>query len=350
MIARRRRWIVLAVLQVAIAAGLFWLVSRNIHIVGLSESLRRTTAGSVAIAIVALFVERLVRPYRLAVLLGRSTPRIEVIAIQNVSQLVNLILPMRSGEMFLVVALRSLGLSSGSSALSVVAIDRLMDVACVLAIFSLATITVLGLPTYIDRSALVLALVCLSVIIGMITMVLARDRLLFQLRETLGYLIGATRADRWHQRAAQFVEGSSVLLDPPRLMLAITATMVTWACATLAAFAILRAIWADAPIMAAALAVSLSVIGTSVVSVPAGIGVVHAAYAIAGVSFGATQEAGLAFAIVGHFLATAATLVMGLLGMPVAKRAGVTLWSRVRNSPDSDAARRTDMASSSGNC
>ncbi len=319
----------LVTLQCAVAIGLCWIIFRKTDIGTLGESLRKIDLWSLAIATLLLLIERLIRPYRLAILLGNQIAPLQVIAMQSVSQIFNLVLPLRSGEIFLVAALRFLGHSSGSYALSIVAIDRLMDVVCVLAIFAGTVLATLGLPDYVGRAAYVLAGISAVATAGMLALVLLRSKVIAQSESAIGRFAGADRAKRWRARFEQIIEGFSVLLDPRRLLLALLATVLTWTCDVLGTYLILGAVWPGAPVMAALLAVCLSVIGMTLVSVPAGIGIMHAAFAMGAMAFGATRETGLAFAIVGHFLAVATTLLMGVAGFFIAKSAGLSLWLRM---------------------
>lgn len=318
------RRIAFVVVQIFIVVGLLWAIFRNVDTQQLALTLRRANYGYLTVAVVALFVERMIRPYRLGKLLGGRIGLFEITAAQSVSQLVNLILPMRSGEMFLVMILRAIGQFSASFALSVVTIDRLMDIVCILVIFALAIIAILGIPAYADQAAILLAVASAVAVSAIAFLVLARTHAISIADSVLKRLMGPARAARWHQRFEQLIEGFAVVLDLSRLVPAVFATLATWCCAMLAAWLILGAIWPGAPFGAAALAICLSVIGVTLVSVPAGIGVIHAAFTLAAVAFGASQEVGLAFAILGHFLATAATIVMGLFGLPLAKRTGTT--------------------------
>src|SRR6185369_794124 len=103
---------------------------------------------------------------------------------------------------------------------------------------------------------------------------------------------------------------------------ALLASFATWGLAAFASWLMLVAIWPKAPFAAVSLGICLAVIGNAIVSVPAGIGVVHAANMLAVVMFGASQEVGLAFAVCAHGLTTAVTAVMGLMYLPIARRLG----------------------------
>jgi uncharacterized protein (TIRG00374 family) len=311
--------------QIAIAVGLCWILFSTVDIQQLVVTLSRAHFGYLVAAVATMFVERIVRTYRLARLLGGQVALTQIIAVQSVSQLVNLILPMRSGEMLLVIMLRTMGQISGSFALSVVVVDRLMDMVCVLMVFALAILAMPGLPAYVDQAAVFLATLCALVVAVILILVLARSKAVLIADNLLARVMKPARATRWRQRFEQIIEGFAVLLDISRLVLAILTTLATWSCATLAIWLVLAAIWPGAPYAAAALALCLSVIGVTLVSVPAGIGVTHAAFTLAAVAFGASQEVGLAFAIIGHFLATTVTIIFGLLGLPVVRRAGMTI-------------------------
>jgi uncharacterized protein (TIRG00374 family) len=323
----------LIAIQIAIVAGLFWFIFRGMDTQQLLLTLRRADYGYLAIAVVLAFVERTIRPYRLARLLGGRASLFNVTAAQSVSQFVNLILPMRSGEMLLVVMLRNIGRVSASYALSVVTIDRLMDIVCILLMFAFAIVTAPGLPAYVGQAAILLTIASVLVVSSIVLMVIARARAVAIADKVLNRLMGPARAARWRHHVEQIIEGFAVVLDRSRLVPAILATLATWFCATLGAWLVLAAIWPGAPFGAAALAICLGVIGITLVSVPAGIGVIHAAFTLAAISFGASQETGFAFALLCHFLVTAVTVIMGLLGLPLAKQAGITLLRQPGQTP-----------------
>ena len=315
-------------IQGGLAFALCWFVFRGVDTQRVTEALLGTNFSLLIGANILLVLERLVRPYRLAILLGVPNRLSDVIAAQNVSQLVNLVLPMRSGEMFLVVLIRGLEIMSGSRALSIVFIDRLLDILFVLLIFSYAVIAVPALPAAVDHAAVILATISLMAFFSMLGLIYAKSKFIFVLERALVYLLGSA-GERWSRRIEAIIGGFAVLREPWPLITALLATAATWGLATLATWLVLRSLWVDAPLGAAALAICMAVIGVSLVSVPAGVGVIHAAFALAAGLFGASQEVGLAFAVVAHFIATLTTALLGLAGLPVARRAGkLALWQR----------------------
>jgi uncharacterized protein (TIRG00374 family) len=305
--------------QIVIVVALCWMVLRSIDTARLVDALRNANFSMFALAVVPLVVERIVRPFRLSVLFGGTIPLREVIAAQSVSQLVNLILPMRSGEVSLLVMLRALGHASFSYALSIVAIDRLLDVVMVLMIFAWALVAVPGLPRAADTGAAVLTVAAMGAIAGMLIVSRYKSFVLGFVGRALTR-ISPARAPGWLGRIEAIVEGFSVLREPRKLFIASLATVVTWGLAAIALWLVLTAIWPEGPFAAACLTICFATIGTTLVSVPAGIGVVHAATIVALRMFGASQEVGLAFAIVSHAIVTAVTCITGLVCMPIISR------------------------------
>jgi uncharacterized protein (TIRG00374 family) len=302
-------------------------VFRNVDLVRLIAILRAADFPLLALALVPLVIERVVRPYRLALLLNALPSLRVVIAAQSVAQFVNLILPLRSGEMFLVVALRALTPVSGSYALSIVVIDRLLDIVMVLLVFAAAVVAVPELPAIADRAALSLTIVCGAVVAGMLLLVVMRDRFAILARRVFT-AIGRGHLENWLTRLQLTIDGFATLLDLRRLVVALGATVITWMMATIAAWLVLKGIGADVSIAAAALAICLGVFGVTLVSLPAGVGVTHAAFALAIMVFGGTQETALAFAVIYHGMASMVTAAMGLAFMSTLRRAGLRLWRR----------------------
>jgi uncharacterized membrane protein YbhN (UPF0104 family) len=64
----------------------------------------------------------------------------------------------------------------------------------------------------------------------------------------------------------------------------------------------------------------LATIGTTLISVPEGIGVAHAASMVAMVMFGASQEVGLAYAVMSHAIVTCVTAIFGFVCLPIIRR------------------------------
>jgi uncharacterized protein (TIRG00374 family) len=312
-------------IQASIVVGLLWLVFRKIDISELGSAFRSANKWLLVLGIILLIVERIIRPYRLAVLLDKREQKLSIIGLQSASQLVNLVLPMRPGEFFLIFALQRIGYSSASFALSVVAIDRLFDVMCCLLIFVLSIAAVAKLPGYTDNAALLLTGATVIIMGVIIAIVVARPAVLAAAQKLLLRWASPGQAPSWRHRLEQLIDGFAILFLPHRVLPAIIITICAWGTAVLAAWLILSSVWAEATLYAASLAVCLGGIGITLVSVPAGIGVLHAAFALGALVCGASQEAAVVFAILEHFLSVVATAAIGLMGLPIVRKAGLTL-------------------------
>lgn len=223
--------------------------------------------------------------------------------------------------------LRGLGHVPFSYALSILLIDRLMDVAMVLLLFAWALIAIPGLPVAADTGAAVLTVGTVGAIAAMLIASRYKTRLLSTVARMIGRIAGS-RAAGWLGRIEAIVDGFAVLSDPHKLVIASIATIMTWGLAALASWILLVAIWPDGPFAAVVLAMCFAAIGTTLISVPAGIGVVHAATTVAIVMFGGSQEVGVAFAVAAHAVVVAVTAIMGLVCLPITRRLHLKIWQR----------------------
>jgi uncharacterized protein (TIRG00374 family) len=312
--------------QAGVALWLCWLLLRGIDLQGLTTIWRRVDLWLLTAAIPLLLLERIVRPVRLAVLLGIPVSSyLTIIAAQSTSQLVNLVLPMRSGEVVLVLMLRSLAPVAGSYAVSVVIIDRALDVLMTILMFLLVVAFVPTLPAPVAKGAFWFAAAALAVFICCLAMVAARTGML-RVVEWMFHRSAPGRAGRWRTRAEHVIDGMAVLLDFRRLTLAILSSIITWGFAILSSWLVLRAVWPDGTLAAATLSLCLAVMGMALISVPAGAGVLDASLAFGAMLFGTSQETALTFAVLLHFLVVSVTAIMGFAALGILRRAGVSFW------------------------
>lgn len=306
--------------QIAIVGVLCWWLFRNVRLDAIIRALK-DCPWELSFGAFLLFVaERLVRPCRLALLFRGAVALRVAIGAQSVSQVVNLLLPMRAGEMVLIFLLRSVSRAGASMALSVVVVDRVMDIIAILIIFAIALALIPGIPPIVNGGAITLAVACHVLAASVAILLAKRDRVL-KLTATWLLRFAPARGAAWHARVTGILDGFAILRDPGRVAVAFVATAVVWALAMGGFALILKGVWPVAPISTAALAVCFGSIGMALLSVPAGIGILHAGYALAAMVFGAPQEVALAFAILTHFLGLLATLFMGLSGLSLVRRA-----------------------------
>jgi glycosyltransferase 2 family protein len=326
---RGRYRIVLWTIQIGAVIALCWLMFRNIDISSLSRALQRVQYPLLVVSSITLIIERLIRPCRLGILLGPLTPLTAVLPAQSVAQLVNLILPMRSGEVVLVVLLRKLAQVAASYAISIIMIDRLLDVIAVLILFALALFFVPSLPASVEAGAMALATASLLAI-GIFAAVVAGRHHVTKLFDEIGRRRFPDRREKWLTYIERIIEGLAVLFNPRRLALAVLLTVLTWTAAVCSAWLILIAVWPDGTLTSAALSVSLAAIGVTIISVPAGIGVAHAGLALGVMLSGAKQEVALGFAILYYFFALVTTAAIGFVSLRVCQRSGLASWQVVR--------------------
>lgn len=324
-----RRKAVLLGVQVVIVGVLCWWLFRSARLDALLRALKDCPVELTLGALLLFVLERIVRPYRLSVLFRGVVGVRAAIGTQSLSQIVNLVLPMRAGEMMLIVLLRSTTPVGASAAISVVIVDRVMDIVAILIVFAVALALIPGIPPIVNGGAITLAAVCIAFVVSVAVLLIARDRILL-LTATWLQRVTSIDSTAWQARLKGVLDGFTILRDPARVALALIVTAAVWTLAIGGFALVLKGVWPVAPISNAALAVCFGAIGIALLSVPAGIGVLHAGYALAAMMFGAPQEAALAFAILAHFLGLLATLAMGLTGLPLMRRAAPQIMRYIR--------------------
>src|SRR5208282_272401 len=214
---------VLLCIQIVIVGTLCWWLFRNVRLDAIIRALKDCPWELSFGALLLFVVDRVVRPCRLAVLFRGTVPLRAAIATQSVSQVVNLLLPMRAGEMVLVLLLRSATTVSASVALSVVVIDRVMDVIAILIIFAVALTVIPGIPSIVNGGAITLGIACVVMVAGIAILLATRDRIL---KLTAKWLQGfaPARGATWHARVEGILDGFAILRDPGRIAMAFVAT------------------------------------------------------------------------------------------------------------------------------
>lgn len=208
-----------------------------------------------------------------------------------------------------------------SAALSIIAIDRILDIAVLLALYG---VVLLLAPEVIGKigsaGALLLALV-LGAFAAMWLAVSYRERILRLAAGTLAHL-SSSRRERWQQRAESVLDGLQILRDRRTMCAALVWSLIAWLLSVLGCHVVLLAFWPDAPPAASVLSVCLSAFSVTIVTVPAGIGVMHASLFFSVALFGMDHQNALLFAIVYHALIFGLSVVLGLIGL---RPAGLTL-------------------------
>ena len=277
------------------AAALYFLLT-GVQADGLLQAASRVSAGGLlaALAFLALgYGLRVVRwwwmlrSFAPAVRLADCvTPFVGSIALNNV-------LPLRAGDAVRALAFqRQLGLPA-STVLGTVVVERLLDLAMLLALFfaGLALVPAGVMPDGVARGAAVLAV---SAVLGLLALPLLGPWLARKLRR------GSASAAGLRGAAASMLDSFSLLRSGRRALALLPLTVLVWLCEGAVFAAIAADIAGAAPLAAAGFAMASGTLSTMLPSTPGYVGTFDYFTMLGLHAFGAPREVATAFAIAVH--------------------------------------------------
>jgi uncharacterized protein (TIRG00374 family) len=309
------------VFQFAIMAALLLLLARLVDFKSLSAAYARATLQYLPLAAIILTAAIASRIVRLWILTAGRAAFLPVFHANNVGMAVNNLLPLRAGEVITALLLGKIGGIGAPAALSIIAIDRILDIIVLLILYAalaLLTPELLGSMRYAD---VILVTFVLAVAASM-WFACAYRRIVRGWVASLLTSLSFARRERWLRRIDGILDGLAVLGDRRTMIAAAAWSPVGWILSIMACQIVLSGFWPDAPLKAAVLAVCLSALSVSIVTVPAGVGVMHASLFFSVTLFGLDAENALLFAITYHALLLVLSTALGLVGL---KPAGLTI-------------------------
>ncbi len=312
---RWRRWVGLGLSAVAVGI-LLW----RVDLAAMAQAFTTLSPGWLALSAGALVSAWGVQAVRWRVLLP-ARPRVplgRLLGLVLIGYFGNLVLPLRAGDVLRVVLLRrALGGQAGH-ALASVGLDRILDVAALVAISGLVALLV-DLPAgWRAGLGVVAALLGVAVagIVGLAVGGPTAERLVSRL--PLGPLRPRVRG-----LVGQVATGVSVVTDLRTLAALLGLSAVQWGLAALSVWAVLVAFDPTLPLAASGLFLVATNLGSALPSAPAAVGVYHGLGVLALQPFGVSAEAAMAMALVSHALFVAVQFLGGLVAVWYEGGAGV---------------------------
>ncbi len=308
----------------------FWLIFRQIEFSQLIGNLKKIGWQTILLAIVFYYLSYFTRVFCWYLLLRRKVTFWDAFFTMSAGYLLNNIFPFRLGEIGRAILLDDPERSPALEVFSSILMERVFDV-FLAAIFILAMLPRVIGGTF-DQRLIVLALAL--AVAGLVMLFLAA-----RFRGKIGVWL-----ERWGERskfirewvvpkAAQLLEGLSVLNKPGIFLLAFGSLALSWFLSFGENYVVFNSLQDQPPFWWMIFVLSAGAFGGALPAVPAGLGVFEgvmvAAFALLGV------DAGVAFthAIVIHAMAFLFTNVMGLVGLRLRGQAVVDLYHRAVNRP-----------------
>lgn len=306
-----RRVIPLA-LGVCVALGLALWLSRNVDILELRRLIGAVPLWLIVLLALMPMLSAVLRGVRLHLLLQHRTDYLTCLHATNVGNMINCLLPFRSGEICICVLLGAQLPGGQVEAFSRIFIDRVFDICAVLMLFMVALSTVnTHFIQSIGLSSSIWALVAVLVSIIAIVLAICVFRAhLFRL------LVGITRvfpgtSAAWSMGPRAALQNLHTLFTGRVLLAAFAVSLAVWAIAVLTFHISVAALVAPLPIASSIIVICLIVFGLMVAPMPAGISTTHGAIVLTLGAFGVPPASALSVALLYHTLSTAMLILLG---------------------------------------
>ena len=245
----------------------------------------------------------------------QPVPFSETFSALLVTQMVNVIVPIRGGEMVRIVLMKQSG-QPGATTLSTITVEKTLDLVAA----SLVAVSVVVLevtPDWLQRwsgSALVLGFVFLGGIVAMWALREPLTRMVERLLAFRGWL-----PERWCTRLTRIfrtmLDAFGVLTTRRALVRVLVWTLLVWVFSPLAILALFKAFDLNLPFTAAIVLMLALMFSNLVPSPPALIGIVQViTIAVLG-EYGVNQSVALGLGIVLNVVVVAPLIVMGGIGL-----------------------------------
>lgn len=294
----------------AVAALAVWLLARNVDLAAVWAVLGRADLRWAAVGAAAILATALTRARRWQALLAPPAPRFRpVLTALLVGQALNMVLPLRSGEVVRAAWLGAEPQADAARALGSIALEKTLDLLALLAC-GVALLLWLPLPDWFARStagtALLIAVAALVLWAGLRW----REPLLGAVARLLARLpAGWDRA--LLPPLERLTDGLAAIRQPRIFWPALAWTALTWALGVLANWTVLAAF--AIPSAAAALLLMATLMASAPVPVPARLGIFEGVCVVSLALFDVPADRALAVGLLLHLIVMAPPLLAAAL-------------------------------------
>lgn len=307
--SNRSFWLGLIFSLICLAAIFIFIDPRDIW-----ESLRTVHVGYLALMSLGIVLFLVIRAVRWHFMFGRSVPWLPVFHIQNVGYMLNMVLPLRAGDMARAVLIGNVPPATLAGGVSTMVVERLLDMLFVITLLPFTLAAVAGLPQWMREGAQAFGVVA---IVGIILLIVAANQRPFARRiatlifDRLPFLETAV----WVRRVDDLLIGLNSLTRLQDGAILLVLSFVVWIPILFAYHVGLLAVGLALPPAFVAFVVCAAALSVALPSSPGQIGVFHAGVIAALQFLGQPQAASASFAFAYHAVNLVTLIVMGVIGL-----------------------------------
>jgi uncharacterized protein (TIRG00374 family) len=310
-VSGRTRFLLRAIVGIAISVAAFALVFRSVDPGVTARILGEAVPSWLALVVAFLLVDVVIRAVRWQRLLApiRHVPFLATLAYLLVGYLANNVLPARLGELVRCHYLGDRERLSRTTALGTVVVERVVDIAVVVAIaaFAIVVLSIRGLvANAVVLGVAIVVLLAVALAIGIVAhRIPGAERL----------AAAVARWPRIGELATKLRDGLSVAGRPRTLFEALALSVVAWGATLLAFAAAGQAVGIQLTIGQASLLASGVALAAAIPSGPASLGTFEFAGVRIAQSLGIAAEPAFAIALIVHAAILATTSIGGVVAL-----------------------------------
>jgi uncharacterized protein (TIRG00374 family) len=299
-------------LGLAISAVALYLTLRGIHFDEIATTLSRAQIAWLIPAVAALMVTLAIRTLRWANLMD-GTPFWTTFHAMTIGYMINSILPFRLGEIARAYVIGERTSVPMARSLSTVVVERLLDLATVVALFAVFTFF-LPMPAQFASAALMGALVIIALLVVAGVIIWQSNRV-ERILERIAQRVPQLRAEVLVRSFHDLMAGFQIIRTPRKLAISLLLTAGVWLSTLFVAYFTMMA-FLPARFDEVGLVVVLSNLGGALPSAPGGLGVVQFfAMQSLVIPFHVAEDVAVAFAFVWSLFQQFALILLGFFGL-----------------------------------
>lgn len=311
----RRRTALLWAVALAVTLGFGYVAVRDAHPGEVWEALKQADGRWILPALAVMAVSVVLRAVRWQYLFHAQTrpPLGAVASAMLVGLAANNLLPFRAGEALRIVALGRRAGTSRVESLATVALERALDVFCLLLLLLLA---LPWLPDVQWIGAAALAALALALLLGGAAVAFAvyGDRPFHALERGLKRF-SFVPVERIEHGAASLARGLVGLRSPGIALTALVLTTLSWVVLSVSFWLLMHSFDLDLPPAAGVLVLAAVGFSVALPAAPSAIGVFEAATVVALAAYGISASEALSYAVMLHALNLAPYLLAGAIAL-----------------------------------